>query len=97
MVKRPVEFDTARRPGPRDTYHARFNYFVSVNKVVVVGFVERAVNFAADSRKSYDFNVFILQNADVVNDVFLFVAYLIGIRDRIHFAASALISPFFEK
>ena len=97
MVLGPIEFDAAGNPGAGQSNQGWFDDAVVVDEIVVIGFIECAVDAPTEFRHDFDVEVFVLKKHDVVGYWLFIVLNLVYNGIGVYFARTALIDAFLQK
>ncbi len=97
MMLRPVEFDAAGNPRPGQADQRRLDDRLVVNQIVAVRLVLQDVDASANFRQNHRADEFIFDPDGLPFSIHRLFRDAIGERQRINFAAAALINALFQK
>jgi len=58
---RPIEFDSTADPRSGKSDQRRFNHFVIVNKIIIIGFIERSLDSSSQFGENHDEQIVIFK------------------------------------
>ena len=97
VVLGPVEFDSSRNPGPRQSYQRRLNHMIVVYKIIVIGLIIGSLNPSPQLRQNHRFDILIFQEYRLILLICLHSADFLSSWIRIDLSAAPLINSFFQE
>ncbi len=79
MMLRPVKFDASRDPRAGQPHHCGLNAHVSIDKFISIALLDGTVNFAAQFRQQFHFDILVGERNHVIGDVHGFIAQTVRV------------------
>ena len=97
MMLRPVKLHAARNPGSQQSNQRRLNNMLVIKKIVLISFIEAAMNPPTNLGEDHDLEVIILQVHRSILVVNFYTGDPVGKGVGIDLPAAALVNPFFQE